>query len=486
MSFCSVVEIAGEVRAGRVTARAVTEATLSRIQRLDGGINAFTALTAERALAAAEAVDADLAAGRPVGPLAGVPFAVKNLFDIADLPTLAGSKIRRDAAPPSQDATLVQRLTAAGAILVGALNMDEFAYGFVTENAHDGPVRNPHDPTRIAGGSSGGSAAAVAAGLVPLTLGSDTNGSIRIPAGLCGVFGLKPTYGRLSRQGVFPFVESLDHVGPFARSVEDLALAYDVLQGADPAGDPICVREAEPLASRLDALAKQPLRVGVLGGWFQQGAFPEVLAALGYVAEALEAKGEVILQSAQAARAAAFCLTALEGGELHHDDLAARAAAFCLTALEGGELHHDDLATRAMDYDPAVRDRLLAGALLPKGLAEAAKRFRTIFRNEVREAFQRYDILLAPASVCPAPPIGQATMEMDGVPVSVRKNLGAYTQPISYVGLPVVAAPVNRPGQLPIGVQIIAPAWREDLAFAAALRLQRAGVVAAHPPTGAL
>lgn len=464
MSFCSVVEIAGEVRAGHVTARAVTEATLSRIRRLDGGINAFTAVTEARALAAAEAVDADLAAGRPVGPLAGVPFAVKNLFDIEGLPTLAGSKIRRDAAPPSQDATLVQRLTAAGAVLVGALNMDEFAYGFVTENAHDGPVRNPHDPTRIAGGSSGGSAAAVAAGLVPLTLGSDTNGSIRIPAGLCGVFGLKPTYGRLSRQGVFPFVESLDHVGPFARSVEDLALAYDVLQGPDSAGDPICVREAEPLASRLDALAEEPLRVGVLGGWFQQGAFPEVLAALGYVAEALEAKGEVILQSAQAAR----------------------AAAFCLTAFEGGELHHDDLAKQAMDYDPAVRDRLLAGALLPKGVAQAARRFRTIFRDEVREAFQRYDILLAPASVCPAPPIGQATMEMDGVPVSVRKNLGAFTQPISYVGLPVVAAPVNRPGQLPIGVQIIAPAWREDLAFAAALRLQRAGVVAAHPPTGAL
>lgn len=464
MSFCSVVEIAGEVRAGRVTARAVTEATLSRIQRLDGDINAFTAVTAERALAAAEAVDAEIAAGRAVGRLAGVPFAVKNLFDIQGLQTLAGSKIRRKAAPPSQDATLVQRLTAAGAVLVGALNMDEFAYGFVTENAHDGPVRNPHDPTRIAGGSSGGSAAAVAAGLVPLTLGSDTNGSIRIPAGLCGVFGLKPTYGRLSRQGVFPFVESLDHVGPFARSVEDLALAYDVLQGADPAGDPICVREAELLASRLDALAEQPLRVGVLGGWFQQGAFREVLEALGRVGDALEASNTVTLQSAQAAR----------------------AAAFCLTAFEGGELHHDDLAKRAMDYDPAVRDRLLAGALLPEGVAEAAKRFRTIFRDEVREAFQHYDILLAPASVCPAPPIGQATMEMDGVPVSVRKNLGAFTQPISYVGLPVVAAPVNRPGQLPIGVQIIAPAWREDLAFAAALRLQHAGVVAAHPPTGAL
>ncbi|WP_168074588.1 AtzE family amidohydrolase [Caulobacter sp. SSI4214] len=463
MSFPSVVEIAGEVRAGRVTARSVTEATLSRIQRLDGGINAFTAVTHARALVAADAVDADLAAGRPVGPLAGVPVAVKNLFDIEGLPTLAGSKIRRAAAPPSRDATLVRRLTAAGAILIGALNMDEFAYGFVTENAHDGPARNPHDPNRIAGGSSGGSAAAVAAGLVPLTLGSDTNGSIRIPASLCGVFGLKPTYGRLSRQGVFPFVESLDHVGPFARSVEDLALAYDVLQGPDPEGDALCVRAAEPLSGRLEDLAERPLRVGVLGGWFQQGAFPEVLGALNRVADAFAEAAPVELAGAQAAR----------------------AAAFCLTAFEGAELHRDDLASRALDYDPAVRDRLLAGALLPKGVHEAARRFRTIFRDEVREAFQRFDILLAPSSVCPAPPIGQATMEMGGVPVSVRKNLGAFTQPISFIGLPVVAAPVNRPGQLPVGVQIIAPPWREDLAFAAALRLQRDGVVAAHPPKGA-
>jgi aspartyl-tRNA(Asn)/glutamyl-tRNA(Gln) amidotransferase subunit A len=188
------------------------------------------------------------------------------------------------------------------------------------------------------------------------------------------------------------------------------------------------------------------------------------LEALGRVAVALKADDIVQLPGAQAAR----------------------AAAFCLTAFEGGELHHDDLAARAMDYDPAVRDRLLAGALLPEGVHRAAQRFRTIFRDEVREAFQRYDILLAPSSVCPAPPIGQATMEMDGAPVSVRKNLGAFTQPISYVGLPVLAAPVNRPGQLPIGVQIIAPAWREDLAFAAAARLQLAGVVAAHPPKGAL
>ncbi|WP_425997630.1 AtzE family amidohydrolase [Caulobacter sp. DWR1-3-2b1] len=460
MSFPSVVEIAGEVRAGRVTARAVTEATLSRIARRNPALNAFTAVLTERALARAEKVDAALTAGQPVGPLAGVPFAVKNLFDIEGLPTLAGSSIRRSAAPPSRDATLIQRLEAAGAILVGALNMDEFAYGFVTENAHDGPTHNPHDLSRIAGGSSGGSAAAVAAGLTPLTLGSDTNGSIRIPASLCGVYGLKPTYGRLSRQGVFPFVESLDHAGAFARSVEDLALAYDVMQGQDTEGDAICIRAAEPVSDKLSALAATPLRVGVLGGWFAQGAFPEVLEALDAVAKALDARDGVILPGAQAAR----------------------AAAFCLTPVEAAHLHLSNLKTWAMDYDPAVRDRLLAGALLPPGIAEAAQRYRTIFRDEVRRAFERFDILLAPSSVCPAPGIGQATMEMGGEQVSVRKNLGAFTQPISYIGLPVLAAPVNRPGRLPIGVQIIAPAWREDLALAAGLRLQRLGVVAAHEP----
>ena len=184
MTFASAHEIAEAVRSGRITARATIEQTLARIAA-SADLNAFTQVLPERALDQADRLDADRAAGRPLGPLAGAPFAVKNLFDVEGLATLAGSKIRRDAAPAPADATLVQRLTAAGAILVGALNMDEFAYGFVTENAHDGPTRNPHDPTRIAGGSSGGSAAAVAAGLVSLSLGSDTNGSIRIPASLC-------------------------------------------------------------------------------------------------------------------------------------------------------------------------------------------------------------------------------------------------------------------------------------------------------------
>lgn len=240
--------MADAVRGGAVSATALVQASLARIEATDGRVNAFTDRTQRRALQRAAALDAQLVGGDAdqarALPLLGVPFAVKNLFDIEGLSTLAGSKIERDSPPAKADATLVQRLEAAGAVLVGALNMDEYAYGFTTENSHVGPVRNPHDLTRIAGGSSGGSGAAVAAGQVPLTLGSDTNGSIRVPASLCGVFGLKPTFGRLPRTGSYPFVSSLDHLGPFARSVRDLALSYDAMQGPEsgPSRDPGCAQ----------------------------------------------------------------------------------------------------------------------------------------------------------------------------------------------------------------------------------------------------
>ena len=207
---------------------------LTRIRREDGAVNAFTTVLADRALAQARGVDAVVGAGGDPGPLAGVPVAAKNLFDIEGITTLAGSIIEAGKPPAAADAPLVARLQASGAVLLGALNMDEYAYGFTTENSHYGPTRNPHDPARVAGGSSGGSAAAVAAGLVALSLGSDTNGSIRVPSSFCGVYGLKPTFGRLTRRGTYPFVHSLDHVGPFARTVADLALAYDVCQGPDP------------------------------------------------------------------------------------------------------------------------------------------------------------------------------------------------------------------------------------------------------------
>lgn len=238
LDSADAVATAAAVRRGNISAVEVVTATLARIEKRDRELNCFTALTAET-LADAKQIDRAVATGQDPGPLAGVPFAVKNLFDIAGLTTIAGSKINAEKPAAAQDATALRALKRAGAVLIGTVNMDEYAYGFVTENTHYGPTHNPHDLTRIAGGSSGGSAAAVAAGLVPLTLGSDTNGSIRVPAALCGVFGLKPTYGRLSRAGVVLFANSFDHIGPFARSVRDIATAFDVLQGPDE-HDPVC------------------------------------------------------------------------------------------------------------------------------------------------------------------------------------------------------------------------------------------------------
>ena len=459
-AWASAAEIARAVGAGRVSASAVTEAALARIARQNLVLNAFTDTTAARARARAAAVDAQVARGASPGPLAGVPFAVKNLFDIAGLPTRAGSRINRDRAAAVADATLVARLEAAGAVLVGALNMGEYAYDFTGENVHDGASRNPHDIARMTGGSSGGSGGAVAGGLVPLSLGSDTNGSIRVPASLCGLFGLKPTYGRLSRAGTFPFVASLDHLGPLARTTEDLALAYDAMQGADPA-DPACQdRAAQPPTHAALAEGIGGLRIAVAGGYFRRGARPEALAAVAACAEALEARE--VVEVPEAARA--------------------RAAAFIITASEGAALHLDRLRARAEDFEPVVRDRLLAGALIPAALVTRAHKFRRWYAERMREVFGRVDVLLAPATPCPAPLIGQQTFVLDGQEVPLRPNMGVFTQPISFIGLPVVAVPVTIGGGLPIGVQVIAAPWQEGVALRVAAALERVGVAHAARP----
>lgn len=432
-------------------ALATVEAALARIAARNPELNAFTAVTADRARTRAAELDASRAAGRAPLPLEGMPFAVKNLIDVAGLPTLAGSRINRERPPATADATLVRRLEAAGAILVGALNMGEYAYDFTGENVHDGASRNPHDPTRMTGGSSGGSGAAVGGGLVPLALGSDTNGSIRVPASFCGIFGLKPTFGRLSRAGSFPFVTSLDHLGPLARTVADLARAYDAMQGPDPA-DPVCAdRPAEPVAATLSR-GTEGLRVATLGGYFRAGATPQALEAVAAVAAALGATREIELP--EAARA--------------------RAAAFVISTTEGAALHLDRLRTRPGDFDPAVRDRLIAGALVPAPLVVRAQKFRRWYRDAVLALFRDVDILLAPATPSAAPAIGQTTLDLGGETVPLRPNIGIYTQPISFIGLPVVAVPVLGPA-LPIGVQVIAPPWREDLALRVAWHLENMG-----------
>jgi len=436
------------------------EASLSRIDRHDSVLNAFTDVTAERARGRARTIDAAIAAGKTVGPLAGVPFAVKNLFDVEGISTRAGSKINRDLPLAKRDAVLVERLEAAGAILVGALNMGEYAYDFTGENVHDGPSRNPHDPSRMSGGSSGGSGSAVGGGLVPLALGSDTNGSIRVPSSFCGIFGLKPTYGRLSRARSFPFVASFDHLGPFARSVRDLALAYDAMQGPD-ADDAACT--ARPVEPATPSLAQNVanLRIAVAGGYFRQNVFPEAVEAVARVAGALGATRAVEIP--EAARA--------------------RAAAYIITTTEGASLHLDRLRRRPNDFDPAVRDRLLAGAMIPAPVVDKAQKFRRWYRAKVLELFKSVDVIIAPATPCVAPKLGQVNFVLDGVELPVRANIGIHTQPISFIGLPVVAVPVPLE-PMPIGVQIIAAPWREDVALRVAYALERLGVAAAPPPRG--
>ena len=449
-------EIAAAVGSGRMRATDIMTACLDKIGRLNPVLNAFTAVTAERAMAKAAELDAAIAAGAAPGPLAGVPFAVKNLIDVAGLPTLAGSKINRDHPPAAEDAPLVRRLEAAGAILVGALNMGEYAYDFTGENVHEGPSRNPFDTARMSGGSSGGSGSAVGGGLVPLALGSDTNGSIRVPASFCGLFGLKPTYGRLTRAGSFPFVSSLDHLGPFARSVADLTVAYDAMQGYDPA-DPVCVdRPADPVAGVLDS-GVGGLRIASAGGYFRTGASPEALSALDSIAAALGASDSVMIPEVQRAR----------------------SAAYIITTTEGAALHMQRLRTRPDDFDADVRDRLIAGALVPATAVVRAQKFRRWFREEMLKLFQRYDAILAPATPCVAPLIGQKTFVLDGKEMPVRPNIGIYTQPFSFIGLPVVAVPVPTSLGLPIGVQIITAPWREDIALRIARALEVSGAAVA-------
>jgi AtzE family amidohydrolase len=457
----TALQCAAWVKSGEACALEIAEAALARTLAGDGRINSFTALTAERARSDASAVDAARARGDDLPALAGVPYAVKNLFNIKNITTLAGSKIRVGDAPAGADAALVRRLGAAGAVLTGALNMDAYAYGFTTENTHFGVTRNPRDLTCVAGGSSGGSAAAVAAGFVSFALASDTNGSIRVPSSFCGVFGLKPTFGRLSRTGAYPFVPSLDHLGPLARSTQDLALIYDVLQGPD-ADDPACAgRAPEPTLPHL-AQGMDGLRVAVLGDYFHQWADEDAREAVEQAAVALGATEMVCLPESERAR----------------------AAAFVITAAEAGAFYLDELREQAEDFEPLSRDRLIAGALLPGAWYIKAQRFRHWYQQEARKLFERFDLLIAPATPCSATPIGAQRMQLNGVEMPVRPNLGLLTQPISFIGLPVAVAPLWCAGGLPIGVQLIAAPWREDLCLRAAWALEQSGL--AHSPVSSM
>lgn len=434
----SATAIAAGVRSGAISAVAVVEACLARM--VSEPYVAVTRVLADRARAEAAAVDAVVLAGGDPGPLAGVPYGVKDLFDVAGLPTTAGSAIYADAPPAAADAEAVRRMQAAGAVLVATLNMDEFAYGFATINAAHGTTRNPHDLTRLAGGSSGGSAAVVAAGLMPLALGSDTNGSVRVPASLTGLYGLKPTHGDLPLKGVFPFAESFDDTGPFAATAADMATVWEVLSGR-----------------RADAGPSGALRLGRLGGRFRENADPAQLAAIDAIAP--------------------------DAPLVDLPEIAcARSAAFLITAYEGGHLHREALARDAMAFDPQVRDRLLAGALLPDDLYAEAQAFRAAYRARIAALVADYDVLLAPATPCAAPLIADPRIVIDGALSPARADLGIHTQPISFTGLPSLAVPLYRPGRLPLGLQLIGGWGGEPVLLHYAAQLEERGVIGASAP----
>ena len=443
----------------------VVEFFLNRIEKKNSSLNAFTLVCAERARSRAKYLDGEIARGRSPGPLAGVPFAVKNLFDIQGEITLAGSLINRSNQAAKNDALLIQRLEAAGAILIGGLAMGEFAYDFTGENAHYGNCANPWALDHMSGGSSSGSGSAAAAGLVPLTLGSDTNGSIRVPASFCGIFGLKPTFGRLPRTGTYPFSDSLDHLGPMAKTVFDIALSFDAMQGHDEE-DSACVnRPVLKTCSTLNG-AIDSLKISRAGGYFSTNEFPQATKAVEKICRALSVDASedktVVVPGA------------LEG----------RSAAYLITNIEGSAHHLKHIQSRATDFDPDTRDRFIAGALLPGSWYIRAQQVRNWYFKQVLNMFEDVDILIAPATPFTAPQMGQKYFSIAGEKQLLRPNLGYFTQPISAIGLPSIVVPtLDDESNMPIGVQIIAAPWREDLCLQVAYFLEQNGFASLNPNT---
>lgn len=449
----SIQTLQRAIQQGEISALEVAKRTLQAVEQHNPALNAWTEVTGPRMLKEAADVDAQRQRGETLPPLAGIPYAVKNLFDVAGHTTLAGASLFSDRPAARADAFAVDKLRRSGALLSGMLNMDAYAYGFTTENSHYGATHNPRDLSRVAGGSSGGSAAAVAAGLVHFSLGTDTNGSIRVPASLCGIFGLKPTFGRLSRSGSHPFVASLDHIGPLARRVEDLALVYDLLQGADHTD---AFQADRLLAATLPGLSQgsEGLRCGVLGGFFARWCDEDARAAVAVVAAALDAQEEVLMPDAELARSAAFIMTAAEGGN-HY-----------LPALR----------QTPEQFEPNSRERLLAGAMMPGAWYVQAQRFRRHFQQHVLPLFDRFDVLIAPATPCSAITIGQQTLSIQGESLPAKASMGMLTQPISFLGLPVCTVPLATRSGLPIGLQLIARPFNEEAVLRAAWALEQRGI----------
>ena len=471
------VGLAARVRAGEVRAADVAEETLERVGRRDGELRCFNVVTADAMRSAAAAVDRLVASGADPGPLAGVPVAVKDNLCTRGVPTTCSSKMLEHWVPP-YDATVVTRLVAAGALVVGKTNLDEFAMGSSTENSAFGPTRNPWDTSRVPGGSSGGSAAAVAADLAPLALGSDTGGSIRQPAALCGVVGIKPTYGLVSRYGLVAFASSLDQVGPFAATVADAALVLEVIAGHDEMDSTSLDRPVEGL---LDATGSGAggLRVGVVAD-FLADASADCASAVRAAAEVLAGAGaaveEVALPELLHGLSAYYLIAPAEASS----NLARYDGVRYGLRVDGDDVEQMNARTRAAGFGPEVRRRIMLGTyVLSAGYYDAyyaqAQRVRTLVARTFARAYERFDVLLAPTTPSVAFPLGAKTAD----PLEMYLA-DLFTIPSNLAGHPAMSVPFALdPQGLPVGVQVLAPALGE------VAMLRAAGVLEAGAAPGA-
>jgi len=457
LGWTSVADLARLIGTKQVSPVEVVRACLDRITALDGTLRTFITVCAEPALQAAHAALARVLAGETLGPLDGVPIGLKDLFDTAGVRTTAGSRILADRVPGT-DATVVTRLTGAGAIVLGKLNMHEFAYGPLGRNAHYGDTVNPWDAgrPRVPGGSSSGSGAAVAAGLVPAALGSDTGGSIRMPASLCGVTGLKPTYGRVSRAGVLPLAWTMDHVGPMARTAEDCALLLGAMAGYDPGDASTSVLPVPDYARALSG-SIAGVRVGVLRQGFLDASAADVAAGVEAAARMLQSLGAKTDDAA------------IE--QMEH----VPAAAFAIVASEALAYHAGWLKSRPADYQPDVRERLQAAAFVTGAQYVRAQQTRALIRDAVDEALRHRDLLLAPATPITAPALDETHADIRGERVSVTAAMIRLTRPFNLSGHPVCAVPCGFTAEgLPIGMQIIGRPFDEVTVLRVADAYQRA------------
>ena len=451
-----MIELARMIETKAVSPVEVVRAHLERIAALDPGLRSYITVCDETALAAARAAETTLMAGQPLGPLHGVPYALKDLYDTAGVRTTGGSRVLGDRVP-ARDATVAARLAGAGGILLGKLNMVEFAYGPEGLNPHYGHARNPWDRGvhRMAGGSSSGSGVAVASGLAPGALGSDTGGSIRIPASLCGITGLKPTYGRVSRAGVLPLAWSMDHVGPMTRTAADCALMLGAMAGYDPNDASSSVLPVPDYGAALTGDVKG-LRVGLLRGFFLDGAAPAVRAAVEAAATTLARAGAVVDEvSLEQMKVVAAASTAIVGAE---------ALAY----------HAELLRTRAAEYDPDVARRLRLSAFISGAHYVRGQQVRGLVRADVDAALARRDVLLAPSTPIVAPGIEERQAALGDGPADVRSALIRFTRPFNLSGHPACALPCGfTDGGLPIGMQLVGRPFDEATVLRAADAFQR-------------